>query len=53
MGNITFPADLITRGVDSKSDKDALDDWFNYAGISNRTVEYRSVEDLITFVLRD
>jgi hypothetical protein len=51
--DITPPPDLINRGITQIVTQGELEDWFNYVGISNRTVEYRTVEDLITFVLRD
>jgi len=51
--DITPPPDLIQRGITQIITKEDLADWFNYVGISNRTVQYRATQELITFVLRN
>jgi hypothetical protein len=52
-GDLTPPPDLIQRGITSIATKEALLDWMNYEGVSNRTVLYRTTESMITFELRE
>jgi hypothetical protein len=51
-GDITPPPALQKRGILSISTASNLRDWFNYVGISDRTVKYRTEEGLITFLLK-
>lgn len=49
---LTPPQDLINRGITQIRTAAQLLDWFAYIGISDRTVHYRTTEDMISFVLR-
>lgn len=46
------PPALQARGITYISTPSDLRDWFAYAGISDRTVKYRTSADLITFLLK-
>lgn len=50
---ITPPPALQARGILTISTPSDLRDWFHYAGISDRTIKYRTKESLITFQLKD
>jgi hypothetical protein len=50
--DITPPQNLINRGITTIATSADLRDWFNYVGISDRTIRYRTTESLITFTLR-
>lgn len=47
------PLALQKRGILTISTPSDLRDWFFYAGISDRTVKYRTKESLITFLLKE
>lgn len=49
---IVPPQDLIDRGILDIGSPQQLADWFNFLGVSDRTVTYLSSESLITFELR-
>lgn len=51
-GDLTPPQDLIDRGITQIITAADLMDWFDYAGISDRTVHYRTSEALIQFELK-
>lgn len=50
---ITMPAELQRRGITTITSATDLRDWFLYLGVSNRTVKYRTLASLITFVLKE
>ena len=47
------PPALQSRGILSIGSASDLRDWFNYVGISDRTVKYRTKAALITFLLKE
>jgi hypothetical protein len=49
---IESPPNLQERGIPTIQSAQQLADWFLYLGISDRTVTYRSREELITFTIR-
>ncbi len=51
-GDLTPPQDLLNRGVLQITTAAELLDWLTYIGVSDRTVHYRTTEDMISFVLR-
>jgi len=50
--DLTPPQDLMNRGITQIATAAQLADWFAYVGVSDRTVHYRTTEDMISFVLR-
>jgi hypothetical protein len=46
------PPALQARGILNIASASDLRDWFLYAGISDRTIKYRTKESLITFLLK-
>jgi hypothetical protein len=47
------PPALQSRGILTIASPNDLRDWFLYAGVSDRTIKYRTKESLITFVLKE
>jgi hypothetical protein len=47
------PPALQRRGILTINSPSALRDWFFYAGISDRTIKYRTKDSLITFLLKE
>jgi hypothetical protein len=47
------PPALQNRGILSIASPSNLRDWFLYAGVSDRTIKYRTKAALITFVLKE
>lgn len=51
-GDLIPPADLIGRGITAIDTPVAMNDWYNYLGVSDRTVQYRTTESMISFVVK-
>jgi hypothetical protein len=51
-GDVNPPADLIARGITTILTAADLRDYYNYLGVSDRTVQYRTTANMITFVLK-
>jgi len=51
--DLVAPQALIDRGITEISTAAALRDWYNYVGISDRTIKYRTLASMITFSLKE